>query len=1020
MPSDGAWGVLTFPLFFFKVQVYSIIGKSDRSMKNTTNERRYTGFIGWFIATSWLAYWQLRQSWRMLLFMGIITLSTIVIVCAIPLFSTIALTASLRDTFDTQTHPFSNILRIGGDTTTPTMSQLANSGNDITSALQQAVNIPFTAPDVTISTWNYAVYLSNPALNTVSPLTIHIASAPDALLREHLVLTKGVLPAQQADGSLELVIPAATASAWHVSDGSTVFVEIPSERMSVSGKPQLIPARIVGIGEPKQDDILFGYDNASADTPAAAPNYTVYGNFAAIFALTKQETVQTTLNSDGLFSYYWTFAIDTRQLQLDQIDTLVNQGNTLALLLQNSAANYGNLTGAYINENGFFATAGVLQANIVTFQTPTNILIIEILSFIIFFISVLGKYIVAWQSDVIITLRSRGMEQGQIIGAFSLQLLLLSCLMLIGGPILAVILTQHIAHIFLFQSNIAISSQNIIGQAWSVAGYAVITAGAIILAAILAIARAAHMNILSARRESARETRAPLWQKMYLDVGLGVLGVAGFIAYYQVGQNLGEYVIHTNQYLTLFSILAPLMLAAAGALLFFRVFPLLLRIVAWIAGNYRGALPIIAFARLARTPQYAAQTATLLAFSISIATFTIVTTATQQQRVTDIATYTAGADFRGVLPSTAPISLNAITNQYRTLPGVENAAAGASFNVIYASSDTGIMLTLQAMDGNTFAQTAYWGNAESATSLAALMQQISAQRAQAAQTDTVPAIVDAATWDALGLTAGAPFTLSLPGYTNNAMKFTAIAKVSHLPAIFDTAGLYNQNNTVDGGILVDYQTFQAVYAHDVPGNILRPNTVWLRTQQSSQILSQIRAQLNTGSLKLGQLQDRAALIARYQQDPLQKDLLFAQIVAAIAACILAFIGLAVAAGFNVTQQKAAIIILHALGAGKRQLQIVAVWEQLLIYGIGLLLGIFLSAILIWLITPMLAFVQLINSNGTNSSLALDVPPVHMIIPAEILAIAIGVIFVLSLGAAITIIGQAMREPFNQTLRLNQD
>lgn len=990
-------------------------------MKDNSNGQQYTGIIGWCIAASWLAYWQLRQSWRMLLFMGIITLSAIIIVCSIPLFSTIALETSLQDAFASQPHPFSNIIRIGGDTTAPSMDQLTNSGNDVAIALRQTVGSLFNDnPAPTISSWNYILYPSNPALHSIDPMTMHMISAPDALLSAHLAITNGTLPAQRTDGSLEFVISAATANAWHVGVGSTVFVEIPPARQLSHGNPPSIPAHIVGIGAPGPDDAIFGHAAAGTSLlTSGIPNYEVYGNFAAIFAFTKQEIAQTD-NTDGLFSYYWTYTIDTNHLRLDHIDMLATQGNTFANVIPNMAPDWHNLMASYIDENGFFAAVDALQSHITLFQTPTTILIIETLAFSMFFIGVIGEYVVAWQADAIATLRSRGIERGQILSAFSIQLLLLGIVSLVPGPIAAALLVQYIAHTFFFQGSANLSLYDIGVQAWNASGYALIAAGTIVVAMIFAVARASDLNILTARQESARETRRPFWQRLYLDFALGVLGIAGFIAYRQVGQNLGTYVIHTNQYLMMFSIVAPLILVTALTLLFFRLFPFLLRIGAFLASINRGAPPIIALARLSRTPRQATQTTLLLALAMCVASFTIVTMATQQQRAHDIATYTVGADFRGTLPNTPSSSLSDVTKRYQAIPGVTSVSAGASLNAIDTTNDTGITMSLQAMDGDTFGNTAYWGNTYSKTSLTTLMQQISMQREQAASTDVVPAIVDAATWNVLGLTDGAVFTLTLPGYSISAMKFIAVAQVEHLPTIFDTAGLYNQNDTVDGGILVDYQTFQAVYTHDVPGNTPGLNTVWLRTRTDQQTLSHIRTQLSAGSLKLEQLYDRDALITRYQHDPLQNDLLFAQSIIAIAAFILAFVGLLSAAGFNAAQQRIAFVILRALGTSNQQLRMIAVWEQMVIYGTGLLLGAFFSGILIWLVAPMLAFIQLFNDAGGNSVLAFDVPPVQTVIPVSMLAMAVGIVFALCLGVIFFINGQTLRNPMNQMLRLNQD
>src|SRR5262249_26971353 len=68
------------------------------------------------VPTVALALWRLRQTWRLLLVSGVGVLAAVVLVCAVPLFSQVALSAGLRDALSG--FPFGTDVLVGGETNT--------------------------------------------------------------------------------------------------------------------------------------------------------------------------------------------------------------------------------------------------------------------------------------------------------------------------------------------------------------------------------------------------------------------------------------------------------------------------------------------------------------------------------------------------------------------------------------------------------------------------------------------------------------------------------------------------------------------------------------------------------------------------------------------------------------------------------------------------------------------------------------------------------------------------------------
>src|SRR5579884_1953766 len=90
-----------------------------------------------------------------------------------------------------------------------------------------------------------------------------------------------------------------------------------------------------------------------------------------------------------------------------------------------------------------------------------------------------------------------------------------------------------------------------------------------------------------------------------------------------------------------------LFLLLACALLLLRLFPSILRLASSLASRSRSATPMLALAHIARSPRQALRITTLLVLAIAFATFTLSFTASQAQRIPDVAAYQVGSDFSG-------------------------------------------------------------------------------------------------------------------------------------------------------------------------------------------------------------------------------------------------------------------------------------------------------------------------------------------------------------------------------------
>ena len=400
------------------------------------------------------------------------------------------------------------------------------------------------------------------------------------------------------------------------------------------------------------------------------------------------------LNSNG-YSFIWHYHLDISQLDISKLDTLIGQLAKVQTAFDNQ---YGyletggsdftieypylthvELAGQALRYNGNASILDAFQSRIDVARIPTGVFTILILSFILFFISLLTTLLVDRQQDTIALLRSRGASRTQIFGAFFLQSIGLGAIALLIGLPLATITVLLISRSMLPPAELdALNNitshpfQTTLGSIW----YALAITLVALFTMGVSLFAASRMNILSLRREATRSSNRPLWQRLQLDVIAGIIALVAYSFSLYV-TSIGPALQGNAQVLiaTPLSIIAPLFLMVGCLLLFLRIFPFFLRLGARFAARGRGAVIMLAFTQTARSPRQSLRMIMLFALATSFALFTLVFLSTQAAHIQEIVTYQTGADFSAQLlvPGT---SVSQVTNQYQSIPGVLSANVG--------------------------------------------------------------------------------------------------------------------------------------------------------------------------------------------------------------------------------------------------------------------------------------------------------------------------------------------------------
>jgi len=973
-----------------------------------------------------LALWQLRQTWGLLLVTGAGIVAAVMLVCAVPLYSEIAMSAGLRGVLTASSQTTDIVVSsTSKQVAAPIITKATQS---LDHKLQKNLGPYLGTSEFSIETKDLLVNPATPVHGPHITKFIGLISAPIAQAPAHVKVLQGRLPSEQSD-SIEVALLPEAANSLHVTVDSVFTVSITFIDANQNVFNQVVPLHVVGIFTLLSTADPFWHGNdftnfAPSDFVITHKGLVSNGTMLSILtSLCSQEAAR------GQFFYsapslYWYYHLDPARISINDLDTIINGVNTVKLDNSNDPQFDAS---PFLQNTVTYQQSDILdqyRSRSSVAQLPVACLLLLMLGLVLFFASMIADLLVDRQSAEIALLHSRGASRRQIFSSLVVQSIGVGLVALVAGPLLAIWLVRLVAQHSLAasdQSAINLISNNVFQAALSLGGYAIIAVVATLLAMVLAIHQAMGRDILAIRREAARSTRIPLWQRLNLDIIATVIALTGY-AFSIYLTNAGILDAHLRLLLlSPLTLLESAFLLIAIILLFLRFFPRILQFGTWLATRGRSAAPTLALAQMARTPRQPVRMTLLLTLASAFAFFTLIFTASQSQRILDVAAYQGGADFSGSISNAILTQgqFNDATTAYSHIHGVTAVSLGYTTPATVGSSLLGMPVNFTAADANTFAQTAIWTSQDSTQPLSALMAQLRALRPSALVHKAVPTFVDAAGWNALHLTPGANFILNFgSGDSNNLVNFTAVAAVQHIPTSADT---------IAPGILVDYWSYVKVYTKNYAStNFIVPlNYIWLRSRDDTAALTSVRKTLSQGDLQLDPLFDRRALVDTLYHEPLYLSLTGVLALGATTALLLALFGNLIASWISTRSRLTNFAVLRAIGATPRQVASTLTWEMAIIYATAIVLGVVFGTIFSLLVIPGLVFTSVAPS-GTTSQVSSGtfyglqgIPPIQIIIPASLgfALIALILICILTLTMMVRIVS---RPSISQTLRLNED
>ncbi|NLS79459.1 MAG: ABC transporter permease [Chloroflexi bacterium] len=328
--------------------------------------------------------------------------------------------------------------------------------------------------------------------------------------------------------------------------------------------------------------------------------------------------------------------------------------------------------------DGFLTRESAMSILLFSFSVP-------VMGFLFYFLSLISTITVNWQQQENSVMISRGMGRGHILRvSFAEGFILL----LIGAPLgvwIGLQLARLMGNSLSFMTFVQRAPLPITPQAINIT----LVAGALLASLLTRIwpsIQVARHSVITYEQERSRPTRAPFWQRFYLDI---LLIIPTWYGYRQLanrgtlGQLSGAFGNDPFQDPILF--LAPTFFVLTASLLTVRLFPIAMRVLDWLCTLLPFPTLYMAFRQLSRQSGQYVSALLLVIASLSLGGYMASMAASLDQWLIDRVYYEIGADLAFTQSTVPPDSEQTSSGDlsqgswllpiedYLDLPGVASA-----------------------------------------------------------------------------------------------------------------------------------------------------------------------------------------------------------------------------------------------------------------------------------------------------------------------------------------------------------
>ncbi len=597
----------------------------------------------------------------------------------------------------------------------------------------------------------------------------------------------------------------------------------------------------------------------------------------------------------------WYLLVNPQYIQAENVQqieqSMINLKTRMASAQAQVLTNLPNLLLAY-------------RENLATVQMVLLLLSVQAYIFVYYALFLLTGHGLQRLQGEMAVLAGRGASSGQILLPYVLEGLLLATL---AGGLLGPLGVQG----FLQAWN-RISPQNlpaVLPQEARLLAWAGAACGWV--AICLAAFPAARRSVLEWQQRRARPLQKAGWQSSYLDLVL--LGIGG-LAYWQLSRS-GSFVMRRLSQTDLADpllLLGPSLLMLALAMAGMRVFPIVLRFLAWLARRSRGLVLSMGLARLARDPTRPAQITLLISLAVALAFFSGSYEHSLSLAQSEVAHYRAGADLR-VSQGNEPLEA------FTALPGVR--AASPVFRT-EAQTDYGKEFTLLGVDPQSFGQVAYYPTGLTTITIDGVLRVVQWDLPQEENQGGNPYLQAENQWDPI------PGVFSIAGLRmNQGLGSQVQMGLQPIHLLFNIQGTIQNFPTVSGRFMIVDRAAVDHYLDMDLSKYYHSQEVWLDVDPVA-----YQALVNDPLVRGALLADSQQELVRIQNNAFIQGVSRSFQLNTLILSVLSVSGLFVVHYFSARQRTYEFGVLRANGLSVGQLWLLLAGEALIVVLVGLLLG----------------------------------------------------------------------------------
>jgi hypothetical protein len=554
------------------------------------------------------------------------------------------------------------------------------------------------------------------------------------------------------------------------------------------------------------------------------------------------------------------------------------------------------------------------QQQLATARMPLFLLAAQAFVFALYTLAMLASFSLERSQGEVVTLIGRGAGKLETTLIFAVEYV---ALMVPAAVLFGPLLARGAVNLWLATQGVTAS--------WAIPAesrlLALLAGGLGWLALVVPVHLSTSLDLLEWQRQTARPARGAVWQRLYLDLILLILGA---VIYWQLTES-GTLLTRgaRNGWLAdPILMLGPSLMLIAVALVFLRVFPYVLRLAAWGTQGARGLVLPLGLARMARAPRGPSRVILLISLAVGLIFFANAFSNSLAMRQLQMAHYLAGADLR---LSMAEESLDAAAD----LPGVRTAAPVFRTSVRTAEQRPMQML---AVDPGTFQRVARYPPAFTNLTMASLLRTLGSKTDPA----VLPAIVSQA---------------ALPASWSEGEQLEVY--LSGRPLVLEVRGRVINFPTVSGAFVVVSLPELRQLIDLAPLERTSSWEAWLSVLPDQQGVLAADPRLGADILD-----DAHAQLDRLRADALATGAVRAFQLNALTLSILSVAAFVLVHYFAARQRTHEFSILRAAGSTPRQLLALLVSEGILVLVLGLLagtcIGYALSRFMVVYLSPVLS------------------------------------------------------------------